>query len=101
MVSPAVWASAVVAFVNVGLLLALLNTYLQNYRVLKSYFTLGLIIFGLLFVGLNLAIVGLWFFLFTNIPIAGVLVDEAMTYVFVINLAQLVGLATLLRITYK
>jgi len=101
LVSPAIWASAIVAFVNVGLLVALLNTYLQNYRVLKSYFTLGLIVFGLLFVGLNLGIVGLWFFLFTNIPIAGALVDEAMTYVLVINLAQLVGLATLVRITYK
>ena len=101
MVSPAVWASAVVAFVNVGLLLTLLYTYSQNYRVLKSYFTLGLMIFALLFIGLNLAIVGLWFFLFTNIAIAEVFVDQAMTYVLLINLAQLIGLATLVRITYK
>ena len=101
MVSPAVWASAVVAFVNVGLLLTLLYTYSQNYRVLKSYFTLGLMIFALLFIGLNLAIVGLWFFLFTNIAIAELFVDQAMTYVLLINLAQLIGLATLVRITYK
>ena len=101
MVSPAVWASAVVAFVNIGLLLTLLYTYSQNYRVLKSYFTLGLIIFALLFIGLNLAIVGLWFFLFTNIAIAELFVDQAMTFVLLINLAQLIGLATLVRITYK
>ena len=101
MVSPAVWASAVVAFINIGLLLALLYTYTQNYRVLKSYFTLGLMIFALLFIGLNLAIVGLWFFLFTNIAIAELFVDQAMTYVLLINLAQLIGLATLVRITYK
>ncbi len=101
MVSPAVWASAVVAFINIGLLLALLYTYTQNYRALKSYFTVGLIIFALLFIGLNLAIVGLWFFLFSNPTIAELFVDQAMTYLLLINLAQLIGLATLVRITYK
>ena len=101
MVSLAVWASAIVAFANIGLVTTLLYAYFQNYRALRSYFTQGLVLFAFLFLAVNLAIVGLWFFLFTNIAVAELFVDQAMLWMLLINLAQLVGLVSLVRITFK
>jgi hypothetical protein len=100
-VSVAVWASAIVAFANIGLVVALLYAYFQNYRALRSYFTQGLVLFAFLFLGVNLAIVGLWLFLFTNIAVAELFVDQAMSWMLLINVAQLVGLVSLVRITFK
>jgi len=99
--TPATRASAVIAFINIGLLLILSRVYIQNHRYLKSYYTLGLVIFVFLFIGLNAAIVGLWFFLFSNATIAELFVDQAMGWVLIINLAQFVGLVSLIRITFK
>ena len=99
--TPATWASAVIAFINIGLLLVLSYVYVQNHRYLRSYYTLGLVIFVFLFIGLNAAIVGLWFFLFSNATIAELFVDQAMGWVLIINLAQFAGLVSLIRITFK
>ena len=101
MVSMALWVSAGVAFLNILLSLILLTVYVRNYRSIKSYFTAGLIIFSLLFLLLNLAIVGLWFFLFTNLPLAEALIDQAMLFILMINLAESAGLATLIVITLR
>lgn len=101
MTSLALWLSAVVAFINIAMSTILLSVYIRNYKSLKSYFTAGLIIFSLLFLVLNLAIVGLWFFLFTSIPLAESVVDQAMTFILIINLSESVGLGTLLWITLK
>jgi len=101
MVSMALWVSAGVAFLNILLSLILLTVYVRNYRSIKSYFTAGLIIFSLLFLLLNLAIVGLWFFLFTNLPLAETLIDQAMLFILMINLAESAGLATLIVITLR
>jgi len=97
----ALWVSAGVAFLNILLSLILLTVYVRNYRSIKSYFTAGLIIFSLLFLLLNLAIVGLWFFLFTNLPLAETLIDQAMLFILMINLAESAGLATLIVITLR
>jgi len=97
----ALWVSAGVAFLNILLSLILLTVYVRNYRSIKSYFTAGLIIFSLLFLLLNLAIVGLWFFLFTNLPLAEALIDQAMLFILMINLAESAGLATLIVITLR
>jgi len=99
--TPATWASALIAFVNIGLLLILSYVYTQNHRYLRSYYTLGLVIFVFLFIGLNTGIVGLWLFLFTNAPVAELFVDQAMAWVLIINLAQFAGLVSLIRITFK
>jgi len=101
MVSPALWASAGVAFLNIALSLILIVVYVRGYKSLKSYLTVGLIVFSVLFLFLNFAIVGLWFFLFTNIPIAESIVDQAMGFMLVINLAEFIGLAALVRVTLK
>jgi hypothetical protein len=101
MLSLALWASAAIAFINIALSAVLLIVYIRNYKSLKSYFTAGLVVFSLLFLALNLAIVGLWLFLYTNISVAELIIDQAMLFMVLINLAELVGLATLVRITLK
>lgn len=96
-----VWASAAVAMLNIALTLTLLYIYGQNHRSMKTYFTFGLLIFATLFVVLNLAVVGLWFFLYTNIAVAQLFVDQAMTYLLIINVVESVGLLSLLRVTLE
>ena len=99
--TPATWASALLAFVNISLLLILTSVYIQNHRLLKSYYTAGLVLFGVLFAVLNTAIVGLWFFLFTNAALAELFVDQTMGWLLVINLVQLAGLVSLVRISFR
>lgn len=96
-----VWTSAAVAFLNIALTLTLLYIYGQNHRTMKTYFTLGLLVFATLFVVLNLAVVGLWFFLYTNITVAQLFVNQAMTYILIINLVESIGLLSLLRVTLE
>ena len=95
------WASAIVAFVNIAMTLALLAIYLGTYRKVKSSFTMGLVLFGTFFVVLNLAILVFWLFLFENVSSAGTLVDQASTYMLLVNVGEALALANLLRVTWK
>ena len=95
-----VWASAAVAFLNIAMTIVLLSVYVQNYRHIKSPFTLGLLLFGVLFVATNFAIVGLWLFLF-NSPVAAGVANQAFAYMFVLNLGEALAIANLLRVTWK
>ncbi len=95
-----VWASAIVAFVNIAMTLALLSVYVKNYRSIRSPFTLGLVLFAALFAITNVAIVGLWLFLFTT-PELSVVAEEAFAYMFVVNLGVALAIASLLRVTWK
>ena len=97
----ALWASAIVAFVNIAMTLALLAIYLGTYRKVKSSFTMGLVLFGTFFVVLNLAILVFWLFLFENVSSAGTLVDQASTYMLLVNVGEALALANLLRVTWK
>ena len=97
----ALWASAVVAFANIAMTLALLAIYSRTYRRIKSSFTLGLVLFGSFFVVLNLAILVFWLFLFMNVSSATMFVDQASIYMFVVNLGEALALANLLRVTWK
>lgn len=97
----ALWASAIVAFVNIAMTLALLAIYLGTYRRVKSSFTMGLVLFGTFFVVLNLAILVFWIFLFENVSSAGTLVDQASTYMLLVNVGEALALANLLRVTWK
>jgi len=97
----ALWASAIVAFVNITMTLALLAIYLGTYRKVKSSFTMGLVLFGTFFVVLNLAILVFWLFLFENVSSAGTLVDQASTYMLLVNVGEALALANLLRVTWK
>ena len=97
----ALWASAVVAFANIAMTLVLLAIYAGTYRKIRSSFTLGLVLFGSFFVVLNLAILVFWLFLFQNVGSAAGFVDQASTYMLVVNIGEALALANLLRVTWK
>ena len=99
----ALWASAAVAFVNIGMTLALLAIYIGTYRRISSSFTLGLVLFGSFFVILNLSILVFWLFLFQNVNVSSAtsLVDQASFYMLLVNLGEALALSNLLRVTWK
>jgi hypothetical protein len=99
----ALWASAVVAFVNIAMTLALLAIYLGTYRRIRSSFTLGLVLFGSFFVILNLSILVFWLFLFQNVNVSSAtsLVDQAAFYMLLVNIGEALALSNLLRVTWK
>jgi len=97
----ALWASAIVAFANIAMTLALLAIYLGTYGKVKSSFTLGLVLFGSFFVVLNLAILVFWLFLFQNVSSAATFVDQASIYMLLVNVGEALALANLLRVTWK
>ena len=97
----ALWAAAVVAFANIAMTLVLLAVYLGTYGKVKSSFTLGLVLFGSFFVLLNLSILVFWVFLFENVTSAASFVDEASTYMLLVNIGEALALVNLLRVTWK
>lgn len=94
-------AAAVAALLNIGLLGGVMFTYIQNVRLVKSYFTYGLIIVAALFIVQNIVIVIFWSQLYLAGPAIKDIVDSVAPYLFAINSAQSVGLAVLLWITRK
>ena len=99
----ALWASAIVAFANIAMTLALLGIYVGTYRKIRSSFTLGLLLFGTFFVVLNLAILVFWLFLFQNFGSAtlGNFVEQSSFYMLLVNTGEALALANLLRVTWK
>jgi hypothetical protein len=94
-------AAAIAALLNIGLLGGIMFTYLQNVRLIKSYFTYGLVIVAGLFIVQNIVVVIFWSQLYLAGPAIKNIVDAAAPYLFAINSAQTVGLAVLLWITRK
>lgn len=94
-------AAAIAALLNIGLLGGVMFTYIQNIRLVKSYFTYGLVIVAGLFIVQNIVIVIFWSQLYLAGPAIKDIVDSAALYLFAINSAQSVGLAVLLWITRK
>lgn len=97
--SLALWLAAVVAFANIAMTLVLVGIYLGTFRKIKSSFTIGLVLFGVFFVVLNLAILVFWVFLYQNS--AATLVDQASIYMLLVNIGEALALATLLRVTWR
>ncbi len=94
-------AAAVAALLNIGLLGTLIALHVQNTRLIKSYFTYGLIVVSSAFMVQNIVIVIFWFNLYMAGPSIKNIVDAASPYLFVINLAQTVGLAISVWINTK
>ncbi len=94
-------AAAGAAITNIGFLGVIIYTYIQNIRLIKSYFTYGLTVVAALFIVQNIVIVIFWSNLYMAGPSIKSIVDAAAPYLFVINLAQSIGLAVLLWITRK
>ena len=95
------WLSAAAAFVDIGLVAALLVLYGQSYRRVRSPFTLGLLLFGAFLVVLEVSVLGFWLFLFTSVASAAAFVETASLWLFVVNAVWAVALANLLRVTWK
>ena len=93
--------AAAAALLNIGLLGAIMVTYLQNLRLIRSYFTFGLVLVASLFIVQNIVIVIFWSNLYSAGPAIENVVDAAAPYLFAINTAQSAGLAVLLWITRK
>ena len=93
--------AAAAALTNIGLLGAIMATYIQNMRLIKSYFTSGLVLVASLFIIQNIVIVIFWSNLYMAGPAIKSVVDAAAPYLFAINTAQSGGLAVLLWITRK
>jgi len=89
------------ALLNIGLLGGIMATYIQNMRLIKSYFTAGLVLVASLFIVQNIVIVIFWSNLYMAGPAIKNIVDAAAPYLFAINAAQSAGLAVLLWITRK
>ena len=89
------------ALTNIGLLGVIVATYVQNMRLIRSYFTGGLVFVASLFMIQNKVIVIFWLKLYMAGPSIKGIVDAAAPYLFAINVAQSVGLAVLLWISRR
>ncbi len=94
-------AAAGAAITNIGLLAIIIATYIQNARLIKSYFTYGLVLVASLFIVQNIVIVIFWSNLYMAGPAIKNIVDAAAPYLFAINTAQSAGLAILLWISRR
>ncbi len=93
--------AAAAALLNIGLLGAVMVTYVHYLRLIKSYFTLGLVMVASLFIVQNIVIVIFWSNLYLAGPTIRNIVDAAAPYLFAINSAQTGALSVLLWITRK
>jgi hypothetical protein len=86
---------------NTGLPVAIMATYIQNMRLIKSYFMSGLVLVASPFIVQNIVIVIFWSNLYMAGPAIKGIGDAAVPYLFAINIAQSGGFAVLLWITRK
>ena len=71
-------AAAVAALLNIGLLGGIVATYVQNMRLIRSYFTIGLVVVASLFVVQNIVIVIFWSTLYMAGPSIKNIIDAAL-----------------------
>ena len=95
------FASVVLAFINIILLGIVLGTFLQNLRVIQSYYTMGLVIVAVMLLIQNVLIIGFWQTLYMESSQFMMTIDMISHYLFVINLMQTIGLSILVWITRK
>ncbi len=81
--------------INVIILGLLLYVYTKNYRHIKSKYNMGLVVFSLLFIIENIISIHLGIFSWPYFE------TVIITHIVIINMIQLLGLATLLYITWK
>lgn len=94
-------ASVISAFLNMGLLLAVIATYVQNMRVIRSYYTSGLVIVASLLMVQNIVMVLFWSTLYRHDEALMMSADMVSHYLFAINMAQTIGLSVLVWITRR
>jgi len=94
-------AAVISAFLNIGLLLIIIGTYLQNMRVIRSYYTSGLVLVASLLMIQNVVIVLFWFTLYMDDKALMMSADMVSHYLFTINVIQTIGLSILVWITRR
>lgn len=94
-------AAVVAALVNVVLLAITVTTYVQNMRLIRSYYTLGLVLVATLLMIQNVVIVVFWSTLYMHSSELMKSADMIAHYLFVINIVQTIGLAILVWITRR
>ena len=94
-------AAVVSAFLNIGLLLVVIATYAQNMRVIRSYYTSGLVLVATLLMVQNIVIVLFWSTLYMDDKALMMSADMISHYLFAINVIQTIGLSVLVWITRR
>lgn len=94
-------AAVVSAFLNIGLLGVAIGTYVQNLRVIRSYYTSGLVLVAFLLMIQNIVIVLFWFTLYMDDKALMMSADMVAHYLFAINVIQTIGLSILVWITRR
>ena len=94
-------AAVVSAFLNITLLLIVITTYVQNMRVIRSYYTSGLVLVAALLMLQNIVIVLFWSTLYMDDKALMMSADMVAHYLFAINVIQTIGLSVLVWITRR
>ncbi|MDH3312702.1 MAG: hypothetical protein OEM28_06085 [Nitrosopumilus sp.] len=94
-------AAVVSAFLNIVLLLVVITTYVQNMRVIRSYYTSGLVLVAALLMLQNIVIVLFWSTLYMDDKALMMSADMVAHYLFIINVIQTIGLSILVWITRR
>ncbi len=94
-------AAVVAAFLNIGLLIVIIGTYIQNLRVIRSYYTSGLVLVAALLMLQNIVIVIFWFTLYMDEKALMMSADTVAHYLFAIIVIQTIGLSILVWITRR
>jgi len=94
-------AAVISAFINIGLLLVVIGTYIQNMRVIRSYYTSGLVLVAVLLMFQNIVIVLFWSTLYMDDKALMMSADMVSHYLFTINIIQTAGLFILVWITRR
>jgi len=94
-------AAVVSAFLNITLLLIVITTYVQNMRVIRSYYTSGLVLVASLLMLQNIVIVLFWSTLYMDDKALMMSADMVAHYLFIINVIQTIGLSILVWITRR
>ena len=94
-------AAVIAALVNIALLAITVTTYVQNMRLIRSYYTLGLVLVATLLMIQNVVIVIFWATLYMHNSDLMKSADMVAHYLFVINIVQTIGLSILLWITRR
>ena len=94
-------AAVASAFLNIVLLLIVIGTYVQNMRVIRSYYTSGLVLVAVLLMIQNIVIVLFWSTLYVDDKALMMSADMVSHYLFAINVIQSIGLSVLVWITRR
>jgi len=94
-------AAVVSAFLNIGLLIIVIVTYVQNMRVIRSYYTSGLVLVAFLLMLQNVVIILFWSTLYMDDKALMMSADMVSNYLFAINVIQTIGLSVLVWITRR